>query len=62
MSKGPSFGTPFTLVCPYVMLAHYHELEWAEACGVPANLLRVSCGLEPIETLIAAFDEALAHA
>jgi cystathionine gamma-synthase len=60
--KGPSFGTPFTLVCPYVMLAHYPELDWAEACGVPANLLRVSCGLEPVETLKAAFEEALAHA
>ncbi len=62
LSKGPSFGTPFTLVCPYVMLAHYAELEWAEACGVPAHLLRVSCGLEPIHSLTAAFEEALAHA
>jgi cystathionine gamma-synthase len=59
LSKGPSFGTTFTLVCPYVMLAHYPELEWAEACGVPANLLRVSCGTEPIENLKAAFEEAL---
>jgi len=62
ISKGPSFGTPFTLVCPYTQLAHFHELEWAEGCGVPANLLRVSCGLEPIESLIATFEEALAHA
>ena len=61
LSKGPSFGTSFTLVCPYTMLAHYTELEWAEGCGVPANLLRVSCGLEPVETIIAAFEEALAH-
>jgi cystathionine gamma-synthase len=61
LSKGPSFGTPFTLVCPYTQLAHYHELEWAEGCGVSANLLRVSCGLEPVETIIAAFEEALAH-
>lgn len=60
VSKGPSFGTTFTLVCPYVMLAHYPELEWAEACGVPANLLRVSCGTEPFETIKAAFEEALA--
>jgi cystathionine gamma-synthase len=62
LCKGPSFGTPFTLVCPYTLLAHYQELEWAEACGVPPNLLRVSCGLEPIETIIAAFEEAFAHA
>jgi len=62
LSKGPSFGTPFTLVCPYVMLAHYHELDWAEACGAPAHLLRVSCGLEPVGSLKAVFEEALAHA
>ncbi len=62
LSKGPSFGTPFTLVCPYVMLAHYRELEWAEACGVPPHLLRVSCGQEPLATIIAAFEEALALA
>jgi cystathionine gamma-synthase len=61
LSKGPSFGTSFTLVCPYMMLAHYHELEWTEACGVPTHLLRVSCGLEPIDSLKAAFEEALAH-
>lgn len=61
LSKGPSFGTPFTLVCPYTLLAHYHELEWAEGCGVSANLLRVSCGLEPVETILAAFEVALGH-
>lgn len=59
--KGPSFGTTFTLVCPYTLLAHYTELEWAEGCGVSPALLRVSTGLEPIETIIAAFEEALAH-
>ena len=62
LCKGPSFGTPFTLVCPYTLLAHYHELEWAEGCGVSTNLLRVSCGLEPLENILAAFEEALAHA
>jgi cystathionine gamma-synthase len=60
-NKGPSFGTAFTLVCPYTLLAHYFELEWAEGCGVSANLLRVSCGLEPFETIKATFEEALAH-
>ncbi len=62
LSKGPSFGTEFTLVCPYTLLAHYHELDWAEACGVSANLLRVSCGLEPLNSILSAFDEALAFA
>jgi cystathionine gamma-synthase len=61
VSKGPSFGNSFTMACPYTLLAHYHELEWAEGCGVSGKLLRVSCGLEPIETIIAAFEEALLH-
>lgn len=60
LSKGPSFGTPFTLVCPYTQLAHYGELQWAEDCGVSPHLLRVSCGLEPIETIIEAFEAAFA--
>lgn len=58
-SKGPSFGTPFTLVCPYTLLAHYHELEWVEQCGVSANLLRVSIGLEGIDEILVRFAEAL---
>ena len=62
LSKGPSFGTAFTLVCPYTLLAHYHELDWAEGCGVSSNLLRVSCGLESIDSIISTFDEALAFA
>lgn len=45
-SKGPSLGTNFSLACPYSLLAHYHELDWAEDCGVPAKLLRLSVGLE----------------
>jgi cystathionine gamma-synthase len=62
LCKGPGFGTPFTLVCPYTMLAHYPELEWAEGCGVPSHLLRVSCGMEPSASIIAAFNEALESA
>lgn len=62
LCKGPSFGTHFTLVCPYTQLAHYHELEWTEGCGVSPHLLRVSCGSEPLETLTAAFEAAFSHA
>ncbi len=61
VSKGPSFGTHFTLACPYTLLAHYNELEWAEGCGVSPNLLRVSTGLESLETLTTAFEQALTH-
>ena len=59
VSKGPSLGTNFTLVCPYPLLAHYKELEWASGCGVPSHLLRVSVGLEAIEELWQRFEQAL---
>jgi len=49
--KGPSLGTSFTLACPFTLLAHYTELEWAEACGVPRNLIRLSVGLEETDEL-----------
>jgi len=60
--KGPSLGTNFTLVCPYTLLAHYDELPWAAACGVPSHLIRVSAGLEEAADIIARFDEALTAA
>ena len=59
VSKGPSLGTNFTLCCPYTILAHYDELDWAKACGVDPNLVRVSVGLDGIDKLKAAFEEAL---
>ncbi|MBK9138876.1 MAG: PLP-dependent transferase [Verrucomicrobia bacterium] len=49
--KGPSLGTTFTLACPFTLLAHYTELDWAEACGVPRHLIRLSVGLEDPEEL-----------
>jgi len=57
--KGPSFGTNFTLACPYVLLAHYNELRWASRCGVPTELIRVSVGLEEPEELWERFEKAL---
>ena len=57
--KGPSLGTNFTLVCPYVLLAHYNELKWAESCGIPTHLLRVSVGLENQPSLWGRFEKAL---
>ena len=59
VSKGPSLGNNFTLACPYVLLAHYGELEWVRSCGVSPNLVRVSVGLEAADDLIARFDAAL---
>ena len=59
ISKGPSLGTHFSLCCPYVLLAHYDELDWAESCGVPSHLLRVSVGLEDPAELWDRFRRAL---
>jgi cystathionine gamma-synthase len=49
--KGPSLGTVFTLACPFTLLAHYTELDWAESCGVSRHLIRISAGLEEPEEL-----------
>jgi cystathionine gamma-synthase len=62
VSKGPSLGTNFTLCCPYTLLAHYVELEWAARCGVRADLIRVSVGLEDTGDLMARFAKALTFA
>ncbi len=59
ISRGVSLGTPYTLTCPYVLLAHYQELDWAASCGIPANLLRVSAGTEETSVLLERFARAL---
>ncbi|KAG1171876.1 hypothetical protein G6F70_006472 [Rhizopus microsporus] len=58
-AKGPSLGTNFTLACPYTILAHYTELDWANEYGVSRFLVRVSVGLEDREKLLSMFKEAL---
>ncbi|KAF5724962.1 cystathionine gamma-synthase [Fusarium mundagurra] len=59
LAKGPSLGTNFTLASPYVLLAHYQELEWAEQFGVDPYLVRVSVGLEETTELQVTFTDAL---
>jgi cystathionine gamma-synthase len=61
-SKGPGLGTSFTLACPYTLLAHYGELDWAEEQGVSRHLIRVSVGIEDPKQIIALFDRALKQA
>jgi cystathionine gamma-synthase len=58
-AKGPSLGTNFTLTSPYVLLAHYNELDWAEQFGVERDLVRISVGLEETEHIVKVFKEAL---
>lgn len=59
IAKGPSLGTNFTICCPYTLLAHYTELDFAESCGVDRNLLRISIGLEDAEEIWREVDSAL---
>ncbi|KAJ9062032.1 Cystathionine gamma-synthase [Entomophthora muscae] len=58
-AKGPSHGTNFTLVCPYTLIAHYSELDWASSHNVSPSLVRVSVGLEGSAWLRKAFSKAL---
>lgn len=57
--KGPNLGTNFTLCCPFTLLAHYQELDFAESCGISRHLIRVSVGLEESAWQIERFAEAL---
>lgn len=59
VSHGISLGTKYSLVCPYVQLAHYRELEWARECGIDPLLLRVAVGTEPTHDLLGRFRQAL---
>lgn len=59
LSHGISLGTKYSLVSPYVQLAHYHELAWARECGIDPYLLRVAVGTEPWDDLRERFASAL---
>ncbi len=66
--KGPSFGLTTSLLCPFIYLAHYDLVtsasgrERLQRAGISPELLRFSIGTEPIESIIAALDAALASA
>lgn len=57
--KGPSLGTNFTLACPFTILAHFVELDWAAQYGVESGLVRISVGLEDTHSLLRVFEKAL---
>jgi cystathionine gamma-synthase len=57
--KGPGLGTNFTLACPYTILAHYTELEWAAQYGIEEGLVRISVGMEERDLLLRSFEIAL---
>ncbi|AXX91700.1 cystathionine gamma-synthase [Malaciobacter molluscorum LMG 25693] len=60
-AKGPSLGTEFTLLMPYVYLAHYDYIsckkgqEFLKKINLPIDLLRISVGTENIEDIINEF-------
>src|SRR5690625_2009958 len=63
--KGPSFGALFTLLCPFLYLAH-HDLVTTEAgrqklaeSGIDTELIRISVGTENSDAIISAFHTAL---
>lgn len=58
-AKGPSLGTNFTLSSPFVLLAHYGELDWAAQYGCEVSLVRFSVGLEDTDELVMTFKSAL---
>ncbi len=64
--KGPSFGTLFTMMCPFMYLAHYDLVSHPEGRehlrrqGIDPDLVRVSVGTEPAEEIIEGFRRALA--
>ncbi|KAF9528624.1 pyridoxal phosphate-dependent transferase [Crepidotus variabilis] len=60
--KGPSLGTNSTLACPYTLLAHFAELDWASRYGVEESLVRVSVGMEDVELLLSWMQIAVAAA
>lgn len=57
--KGPSLGANFTLASPYMLLAHYPELDWSDGLGIDRNLVRFSIGLEEPDELIRRIEGAL---
>ncbi|KAK6065683.1 Cystathionine gamma-synthase [Seiridium cupressi] len=50
--KGTSIGADFTLALPYAQLAHFRELDLAEANGVPRHIVRISVGVDDTEKLL----------
>jgi cystathionine gamma-synthase len=68
LPKGPSFGMKTTLICPFMYLAHYDlvttpaGLAELAASQLDPDLLRLCCGTEPADDIVAALAEALAPA
>ena len=52
VKKGPGFGGETSLLCPYVMLAHYNDdKDNLRKAGLDFHLLRLSVGTEPVDDI-----------
>lgn len=64
LPKGPSFGICETLLCPFLYLAHFELVNRPEGRavllrhGLNPELLRLSVGLEPVDQILGALEEA----
>ena len=65
MMKGPSFGTRFSLVCPFMYLAHYDLVtddsgrNFLRSINIDPELIRLSVGTEAVDAIKAVLDCAL---
>ena len=50
--KDQVWETNFSLACPYMILVHFAELEWAAEYGVEEGLVRISAGTENTNILL----------
>ena len=58
--KGPSLGSEKTLLCPYVIMAHYNDSkEELEQLGLDFFLMRISVGIEPVSKIIKSLENGL---
>ncbi|NDV62244.1 PLP-dependent transferase [Puniceicoccales bacterium CK1056] len=63
--KSPSFGARFTMMCPFMYLAHYDMVKTAKGRailkkhGIDPDLIRLSVGTEPVEAIIAELGRTL---
>lgn len=65
LAKTPSFGAEFSMLCPFLYLAHYDMVtsqagrRRLDELGMNPELVRLSVGTEDPQALIAVLDEAL---
>lgn len=62
IAKTPSFGARFSMMCPFLYLAHYDLVSTASGRqhlhknGLSPELIRLSVGLEPVEEILQKFE------